>query len=156
MEGLVEALGDGADAHAQRRRLLVGQVVGGLDLQVALDDDVLGERAALGLQAVGPVDEAADAVALGKRLGHLGSDLLDDARVVAPHARPHGAFPHADVLPVRRVERHGRGADEYVVIGDGGQGHRLDLGRAGLGDDHGFDLSGGCHDDDCGVGVGCR
>lgn len=129
-----------ADADAQRGGVLVAQVVGDLDLQVAFGNDVVRKTTAIRPQRVGSVDNSADTVTLFEGLVHFGPDLLDDASVVAAYTGPYGAHAHVNVLPVCRVESHGRGADEDVVIRKLWEGYRLDFSRSGLGDDHGIDL----------------
>lgn len=143
VSGITGGTHDRGDAHTQRRSLFVSQIIRDLDLHVSLDHDILRKSAILRLRLVRPMDHPADPIALGKRLGHLAANRLDNAGIVAADADAHAVS--LNVLPVGRVEGQGGRADQDVIITELGEGHRLNLGRAGLGDDDGFDLGWGSH-----------
>lgn len=109
--------------------------------------EVLGKSAVLVLDRVGTVDEAGHAVARGERLGHPGADGLDDAgKVAADAGADHVVGAPGDVLPVRRVQRHGRGAHQDIIIPELGQRHHVDRCGVLARDGNGFDLGRRRHD----------
>jgi hypothetical protein len=162
-QALVETLSNSRDAHAERGRVFVGEVVGEFALHVAFCYGVLGEAAVFFFDGVDAVRETCNAVAGGEVFGYFGADLHDGAHVVAADGAAFallGEGGDVDVLPGRRwglvgvpriphqcgeyrlpvcrVESDRMDLDEDIVVSHSGQGDFLHLRLAYAGNLDGF------------------